>query len=148
MGAHSGWLLSIWVWIRRWLYNVLPLFYYYMLFIYIFIIPIQTYKYTHLHFESAGIRKDFLLNTFNSNDRRKYLYFLMILHLPVLQAFYRHLNIILIHFYWLLLLKSLLRFPVLVSRVLRKPVIWLLLRLGWLFFVCLSVCLIYLMSVW
>ena len=29
----------------------------------------------------------------------------------VLQAFYRHLNIILVHFYWLLLLESVLQFP-------------------------------------
>ena len=38
-----------------------------------------------------------------------------------LQTFYRHLNIILVHFYWLLIL-------LMVSHVLWKPVIWLLLQ--------------------
>ena len=46
--------------------------------------------------------------------------------MSVLLAYCRHSNIILIHFYWLLLLKSVLRFPALLSRVLRKPVIWIL----------------------
>ena len=41
-------------------------------------------------------------------------------------VFYRHLNIILIYFYWLLLLGSVLRFPAVLSRVLWKPVSWLL----------------------
>ena len=49
-----------------------------------------------------------------------------LLFLLVLHAFYRHLNTILIHFYWLLLLESVLRFPALLSRVMRKPVIWIL----------------------
>ena len=40
-------------------------------------------------------------------------------------VFYRHLNIILIYFYWLLLLGSVLRFPAVLSRVLWKPVSWL-----------------------
>ena len=50
----------------------------------------------------------------------------------VLHAFCRHSNIILIHFYWLLLLESVLRFLVLLSRVLRKPVIWILSKFNWL----------------
>ena len=49
----------------------------------------------------------------------------------VLHAFCRHSNIILIHFYWLLLLESVLRFLVLLSRVLRKPVIWILSKFNW-----------------
>ena len=40
--------------------------------------------------------------------------------------------IILIHFYSLFLLDSLLGFPALVSCILLKPVIWLLLQLNWL----------------
>ena len=44
----------------------------------------------------------------------------------VLHAFCRHPIIISIHFYRLLLLESILRFLVLLSRVLRKPVIWVL----------------------
>ena len=46
--------------------------------------------------------------------------------MSVLHACCRHLNIILIRFYLFLLLKSVLRFPALLSRVLRKPVIWIL----------------------
>ena len=52
--------------------------------------------------------------------------------MSVLHVFCRHSNIILIHFYWLLLLKSVLRFPALLSRVLRKPVIWILSKFNWL----------------
>ena len=37
--------------------------------------------------------------------------------MSVLHAFQRHLNIILIHFYWCLLLESVLRFPALFSHV-------------------------------
>ena len=47
-----------------------------------------------------------------------------------------HFNFILIHFYWLLLLDSVLEFPALVSRILWKPVIWLLLWFSWLIWVC------------
>ena len=50
----------------------------------------------------------------------------------VLHALCCHSNIILIHFYWLLLLESVLRFLVLLSRVLRKPVIWILSKFNWL----------------
>ena len=42
-----------------------------------------------------------------------------------------HFNIILIHFFWLLLRDSVLGFPDLVSRILRKPVIWLFLQFNW-----------------
>ena len=52
--------------------------------------------------------------------------------ISVLHAFCCHSSIILIHFYWLLLQKSVLRFPALLSRVLRKPVIWILSKLNWL----------------
>ena len=38
---------------------------------------------------------------------------------------YRHLNLILIHFYWFSLLESVLKFSPLLSRVLEKPVTWL-----------------------
>ena len=37
-----------------------------------------------------------------------------------------------IPFYWVLLLESIRRFPALVSRVLWKPVIWILLKFSWL----------------
>ena len=50
----------------------------------------------------------------------------------VLHAFCRHSNIILIYFYWLLLLESVLRFLVLLSRVLQKPVIQILAKFNWL----------------
>ena len=43
-----------------------------------------------------------------------------------------HFNIILIHFYWLLLPDSVVGFPALVFCILWKPVIWLLLRFNWL----------------
>ena len=46
-------------------------------------------------------------------------------------AFY-HFSIILIHFYLLLLLDSVLGFPALVSRILCKPAVWLLSRFNWL----------------
>ena len=52
--------------------------------------------------------------------------------MSVLHAFFRHLNIILIHFYWLLLLESVLRFLALLSHVLRKPFIWILSQFNWL----------------
>ena len=51
--------------------------------------------------------------------------------LRVLNAFCGHSNIILIHLYWLLL-ESVLRLPALLSRVLRKPVIWILSKFNWL----------------
>ena len=50
----------------------------------------------------------------------------------VLHAFCRHSNIILIHFYLLLSLESVLRFLFLLSRVFRKPVIWILSKFNWL----------------
>ena len=50
--------------------------------------------------------------------------------MSVFQAFYRHLNIILIHFYRFLLLDSVLRFPAPASRTLWKPVNGLLLQLS------------------
>ena len=43
----------------------------------------------------------------------------------VLHAFCCHLNIILVHIYWLLLQQSALKFPTVLSCVLRKPVIWI-----------------------
>ena len=43
-----------------------------------------------------------------------------------------HFNIIIIHFYWLLLPDSVVGFPALVFCILWKPVIWLLLRFNWL----------------
>ena len=51
----------------------------------------------------------------------------------LLHAFCRHSNIILIHFYWLLLLQSVLRFTALLSRILQKPVIWILSKFNRLF---------------
>ena len=50
----------------------------------------------------------------------------------IVHAFCRHLNIILIHFYSLLLLESVLKFLAPLSRILRKPVIWILLQFNWL----------------
>ena len=50
----------------------------------------------------------------------------------VLHAFCRHWNIIFIHFYWLFLLGSVLRFLVPLSCVLQKPVIWILSKINWL----------------
>ena len=50
----------------------------------------------------------------------------------VLHAFCRHSNIILIHFYLLLSLESVLRFLFLLSRVFRKPVIWTSSKFNWL----------------
>ena len=61
----------------------------------------------------------------------KNLFFLTHSSQALVIAFY-HTNIILIHFYWLLLLDSVLGFPALVSRILWKPLIWLLSRFNWL----------------
>ena len=52
--------------------------------------------------------------------------------MSVLHAFCCHSNIILICLYLLLLLQSVLRFRALLSRVLRKPVIWILSKFNWL----------------
>ena len=57
---------------------------------------------------------------------------LLVFFTRVLHAFCRHSNIILIHFYWLLLLESVLRFLVLLSRVLQKPVIQIFAKFNWL----------------
>ena len=46
--------------------------------------------------------------------------------MSVLHAFCHHLNSILIRFYWLLLPNVVLKFPALLSRVVRKPVMWIL----------------------
>ena len=51
--------------------------------------------------------------------------------MSVLHTFDRHFNITLIHLYWLLLLESVLRFPALLSRVLRKLVVWILSQFSW-----------------
>ena len=59
----------------------------------------------------------FFLFSFFFNSLQLLGFFMSVLH-----AFCRHSNIILIHFYWFLLLKSVLRFPALLSRALRKPV--------------------------
>ena len=52
--------------------------------------------------------------------------------MSILHTFCHHSNMILIHFYWLLFLKSVLRFPALLSRVLPRPVIWILSKFIWL----------------
>ena len=52
--------------------------------------------------------------------------------MSVLHTFCHHLDINLIQFYWLLLLGSVLNFPALLSRVLWKPVIWILSQFSWL----------------
>ena len=46
--------------------------------------------------------------------------------MSVLRAFCRHFNIILIYFYWLFILVPVVRFHALLSRVFRKPAIWIL----------------------
>ena len=57
-----------------------------------------------------------------------YIYLIYIYIYP--QIYYS--NIILIDLYWLLLLEPVLRFLVLLSRVLWKPVIWILSKFNWL----------------
>ena len=54
------------------------------------------------------------------------------LFISVLHVFCRHLNIILIHFYWLLLLESVLRFPPRLSGIFWTPVNWILSQFNWL----------------
>ena len=62
--------------------------------------------------------------SFFLNSIQLFGFFMIVLH-----VFCRHSNIILIRFY---LLKSVLRFPALLSRVLRKPVVWILSKFNWL----------------